>query len=395
MLRHVERVDHGRRERGHARLDGRREPRGPAALRRAEQRERRKRLPPLAPRGRVARVERAHDALHHRQEQRPLGIAGALVLVERVRDQPVLGQVEQRLVRHLGDHDDHRVQQLRETHEHVAALRQVFLLGSGIGERLLPAPAADDHERVVGLLEAARLDQNELMLPRDALPGLRLHHELDGFCALHAVARMQFPVESRVGLRDVARERFRRVRRGRHDRRCGAGRGERRRRVRVARLRECRAEREREREQHGAGPPLGRPRRRPSLARVCRHYAESAASGPGRPAGLTLICVDARLGSRARSSGGWAQSFPRESIDSSNGHGGCVGSVSHYVETLRRREAEAVPACVGLSYGAPTSITWNEANSLMKKSSHDVARRLLEGSQLERSDLHDPQGRRS
>ena len=54
---------------------------------------------------RTARVERAHDALDHRQEQRPFRIVRREVTLESVGDEAVLGHAEQRLIRHLSEHD--------------------------------------------------------------------------------------------------------------------------------------------------------------------------------------------------------------------------------------------------------------------------------------------------
>ena len=203
------------------------------------------RLVPLATRRLVARIERAHDGFHHRQQQRPFRIAAAQILVEGVRDQAIFGQVEQRLIWHLADDDDDRVQQPRERDERIAALRQILFARRGIGVRLLPAPAADDQQRVVGLVEAARLDQHDLMLPSDALPRLRLQQQLDRVGAFRAVARAQLPAEGVVRLRDVARERARGVgrrsrrRRGRWPRRA-SGRGRRARRARAPKPSESR-----------------------------------------------------------------------------------------------------------------------------------------------------------
>ena len=65
----------------------------------------------------LSRVHAAHRALDHRQQQRPFGILGAEVLVERVGDGGVFPfAVEDRLVRHVQQDGDRRFQHFGQRH---------------------------------------------------------------------------------------------------------------------------------------------------------------------------------------------------------------------------------------------------------------------------------------
>lgn len=67
---------------------------GPPTFRSPEHGEGRQGDMPLAARDVRARIHRSDSALHHRQQQRPFGIAGLQILLERIGDELILPAIE-------------------------------------------------------------------------------------------------------------------------------------------------------------------------------------------------------------------------------------------------------------------------------------------------------------
>jgi len=206
---HVQDIDHHRGNGHHALVDRRSQPRSPAALRRARHSEGIDRCTPALLHDALHRIHRTHRALHHRQQQRPILLAGLQVLIERVSDQRIFGSIEHRCERHLAQHADRRVDRFGETSEQQRFARQLSPAALAVILRL-PAPAVHEQQRMALVARHVRRPQYEqLMLPLDAAPRLRRQDVLD------VVRRADFagidlvPREAFVGARDIARERIR------------------------------------------------------------------------------------------------------------------------------------------------------------------------------------------
>jgi hypothetical protein len=128
-------------------------------------------------------------------------VARCEVTLERVCDEPILGHAEQRLVRHLSQHDDGSPQEARDRDE------ELGVLGKGLLARscfvfFAPPPSADDEHGVALVADAVGPHEQELVLPHLASPGLRLEMELDDIGVRIRVAALNPPRETPVALGD-------------------------------------------------------------------------------------------------------------------------------------------------------------------------------------------------
>ena len=203
---HVEDVDHHRDDCRDALVGGGGEPCRPPPLRSSGQRERLQRCVPSLACDLLHRVHRTDCALDHRQQQRPVALASLQVLIERVCNERIFLTVEHRLKRHLPQHADRRSDLLGQLREQQRLHRKVGLLSLAVVFRL-PAAAGDKQQTLPRiLLHGSRPQYEQLMLPRNAAPGLRRQQVLDVFDVSQLTGRELAPPEALIARCDVPRE---------------------------------------------------------------------------------------------------------------------------------------------------------------------------------------------
>ncbi len=174
LVREVQREIQGVDDRGHERGDplihraGK--PGRPTSLRSAQDRECLEWHVPLHGGDLAGRIHRSHGTLDHGQQEGPVGLPRAQVLVEGVRDDPILGSIEERLIGHLSQHGHHGPQAFGDSYEQACVVRE-FLSDFGL-ITVPPTPAGNDQQAVIFVLYPARFDDIELMLPENVAPRL-------------------------------------------------------------------------------------------------------------------------------------------------------------------------------------------------------------------------------
>ena len=165
----VQHINHRRRDADHTLIYRRGEPGGPSPFRRTKDDELLDRPAEFVLRVGLRRVHRAHGALDHGQQQRPVRLAGLHVLIERMGDDAVLIlAVEQWLIGHLLQHgQDSAGFGGEDGHD-----RRFPAVGAR-GVVVPIGPAADKQNRLVTVLDLRRNDQCQPVLPLSALPRLR------------------------------------------------------------------------------------------------------------------------------------------------------------------------------------------------------------------------------
>lgn len=203
---HVEHVDHHRRDRHHALVGRRREPRGPASLGGARNGELLQRCAPAFARDRLHRVHRTDRALHHRQQQRPIAVAALQILLEGVGDQRVFATIKNRCERHLAQHGDGGADLVCKLRKQCGFPRQLRL-GARAVVFGFPATAVNEQQRLFDIrLHVGGTNDKKLMLPVDVAPGLRGEQVLDVLRITHA-SRGDFPpAELLIRARDIRRQ---------------------------------------------------------------------------------------------------------------------------------------------------------------------------------------------
>lgn len=182
MLGHVEHVDNHWSDGRGTIVDRAGEPSGPAAFARAGDGVGADIEIPFLFHGFGRGVHRFHGAFGHWSEEGPGGVARFHELAKGIGDDLVFAfAFEDRLLRDVQEDRDGCFQALGEKGQNLGFAGQLELRG-GFGDFVVPVSAGDHHHGVLSSrIHLRRLEDEQLMFPGDATPGLRREDEFGVF----------------------------------------------------------------------------------------------------------------------------------------------------------------------------------------------------------------------